>query len=67
MAAIGFVLHHERAQAAELAREAAAWLLADGHEVRIPRPDADIAGLGDARVRRGDPARGPRPGGEPGR
>jgi len=47
MAAIGLVLHHQRAQAAELAREAAAWLVADGHEVRIPRPDADIAGLGE--------------------
>jgi NAD+ kinase len=47
MAAIGLVLHHQRAQAAELAREAAAWLVAGGHEVRIPRPDADIAGLGE--------------------
>ena len=45
MAAIGFVLHHERTQAADLAREAAAWLQDEGHEVRIPRPDADIAGL----------------------
>jgi NAD+ kinase len=39
------VLHHERAHAAELARDAAEWLLAAGHEVRLPRPDADIAGL----------------------
>ncbi|MEQ1787403.1 MAG: NAD(+)/NADH kinase [Acidimicrobiales bacterium] len=46
MAIIGFVLHHERAQAAELAGEAAEWLSAAGHEVRIPRPDADLAGLG---------------------
>lgn len=45
MTAIGLVLHHERAQAAELARDAAEWLLAAGHEVRLPRPDADIAGL----------------------
>jgi NAD+ kinase len=45
MAAIGFVLHHERTQAADLAREAAAWLQDEGHVVRIPRPDADIAGL----------------------
>jgi len=45
MATIGFVLHHERDQAAELARETAAWLLAEGHEVRLPRPDADLAGL----------------------
>ncbi len=47
MATIGFVLHHERAQAAELARAAVDWLGADGHEVRIPRPDAEIAGLAD--------------------
>jgi NAD+ kinase len=45
MAAIGFVLHHERTQAADLAREAAAWLQDEGHDVRIPRPDADLAGL----------------------
>src|SRR5436190_22170094 len=45
MASIGFVLHHERTQAADLAREAAAWLQDEGHAVRIPRPDADLAGL----------------------
>jgi len=45
MAAVGFVLHHERRQAADLAHEAATWLVADGHEVRIARPDADLAGL----------------------
>jgi NAD+ kinase len=45
MAAVGFVLHHERSQAADLARETTKWLVADGHEVRIPRPDADLAGL----------------------
>ena len=47
MAAIGFVLHHERAQAAELARETTAWLVDAGHEVRVPQPDADIAGLSE--------------------
>jgi NAD+ kinase len=47
MAAVGFVLHHERGLAAELAREATAWLLADGHTVRIPQEDADLAGLSD--------------------
>ncbi|MET0903014.1 MAG: NAD(+)/NADH kinase [Acidimicrobiales bacterium] len=46
MGTVGFVLHHERTQAADLAREAAAWLQDEGHEVRIPQPDADIAGLG---------------------
>ena len=53
MAAVGFVLHHERTQAADLAREAAAWLQDEGHEVRIPRPDADIAGLASLGLRRG--------------
>jgi NAD+ kinase len=47
MASIGLVLHHERAQAAELAREVTVWLAGEGHEVRIPQPDADIAGLSD--------------------
>ena len=47
MLAVGFVLHHERAQAADLAADAAAWLLAEGHSVRLPRPDAELAGLGD--------------------
>jgi NAD+ kinase len=42
---IAFVLHHERPQAVELARETAAWLAEDGHEVRLPRPDAELAGL----------------------
>jgi NAD+ kinase len=46
VATIGLVLHHERRQAAELAHEASDWLLRAGHEVRLPRPDAEIAGLG---------------------
>lgn len=58
MAAIGFVLHHERGQAADLAREAAGWLVAAGHEVRIPRPDADLAGLGEHGCQDVDLARG---------
>jgi NAD+ kinase len=45
MATVGFVLHHERTQAADLAREAAAWLQDEGHVVRLPREDATIAGL----------------------
>jgi NAD+ kinase len=45
MAVIGMVLHHERPQAAELARDAAAWLVERGHEVRLPVRDAGIAGL----------------------
>jgi NAD+ kinase len=47
VSAVGMVLHHERAQAGELAREAAAWLLAAGHEVRLPRDDAKLAALDD--------------------
>lgn len=45
MAAVGIVLHHERGQAAELAAETAARLLAAGHTVRMPEVDAGIAGL----------------------
>ncbi|MET0726715.1 MAG: NAD(+)/NADH kinase [Acidimicrobiales bacterium] len=45
MRTIGMVLHHERNQAADLARETAGWLLADGHDVRLPHHDAGLAGL----------------------
>jgi NAD+ kinase len=45
MAVIGIIVHHERAQAAELARDAAAWLIERDHEVRLPLRDAGIAGL----------------------
>jgi NAD+ kinase len=45
VAAIGIVLHQERAQAAELAREATARLLAGGHTVHLPEQDAEVAGL----------------------
>jgi NAD+ kinase len=47
MAVVGMILHHEREQAAELARDAAAWLGDRGHEVRLPLRDAGIAGLPD--------------------
>jgi NAD+ kinase len=47
VAVVGIVLHQERAQAAELAAEAAGRLLAAGHEVRLPQADAEIAGLAD--------------------
>jgi NAD+ kinase len=46
MAAVGVVLHHQRGQAAELARDAATWLADRGHEARLPQGDAAIAGLG---------------------
>ncbi len=47
MATVAFVLHHQRSQAAELAREAAQWLAAAGHNVRMPHYDAGLAGLAD--------------------
>jgi NAD+ kinase len=46
VAAVGIVLHHEREQAIELASTTATRLLAEGHQVRLPAADADIAGLG---------------------
>ncbi|MFZ6002677.1 MAG: NAD(+)/NADH kinase [Actinomycetota bacterium] len=45
MSVVGLVLHRERAQAIELARDAAAWLLSHGHSVRLTGPDAELAGL----------------------
>ena len=45
MATVGFVLHHEREQAVELAVAAARWLVAEGHQVRLPELDAELAGL----------------------
>ncbi len=45
MARVAFLLHHRRPEAAALARQAAAWLAAEGHEVRLPEPDARHAGL----------------------
>jgi NAD+ kinase len=45
MAVVGVIVHHEREQAAELARDAAAWLAERGHEVRLPLRDAAVAGL----------------------
>jgi NAD+ kinase len=45
VAVIGMILHHERPQAAELARDATAWLSERGHEARLPERDAGIAGL----------------------
>lgn len=46
MAVVALVLHRERDLAATLAAEAAAWLVAQGHEVRVPEVDAELAGLG---------------------
>jgi NAD+ kinase len=58
MAVVGIILHHERDQAAELARDAAAWLGERGHEVRLPLRDAGIAGLPAMGSAEADLARG---------
>ncbi len=50
MATIGFVVHHGRPEAAELVRSAAAWLTAEGHEVRVTAGDATPASLAEHAV-----------------
>lgn len=45
MSTIAMVLHREREQARILAKELATWLVAEGHEVRLPAGDAALAGL----------------------
>jgi NAD+ kinase len=45
VAHVAFLLHHQRPEAVELARHAAAWLHAEGHDLRLPEPDARHAGL----------------------
>jgi NAD+ kinase len=45
VARIGLLVHHVHGDAARLARDAADWLLARGHEVRLPEQDAHLAGL----------------------
>jgi len=58
VATVGMILHHERDQAAELARDAATWLGERGHEVRLPVRDAGIAGLPTLAVAEDGLARG---------
>jgi NAD+ kinase len=58
VAVVGILLHHERDQAVELARDAVAWLLDRGHEVRTPRRDAALAGVAEEGVAEEDFARG---------
>jgi len=50
MSTVGLVLHHERPEAAAVAREAAAWLAARDHKVELPEADAALAGLEDRGV-----------------
>jgi len=47
MATVALVVHEHRPEAAELAREAAQWLLARDHHVRLPKADADHVGLSE--------------------
>lgn len=45
MSAVGLFVHQERAEAAAVARKAAAWLTGQGHEVRVLAQDATAVGL----------------------
>lgn len=47
MTAVGVILHHERAHAAELALDAVGWLEDRGHEARLPVQDAGLVGRPD--------------------
>jgi len=47
VATIAFLLHHEHREAVDLARHAADWLAQRGHEVRLPKTDAELADLAD--------------------
>jgi NAD+ kinase len=50
MASIGLVIHHERPEAADLAREAIGWLTERGHTACLPQLDADLIGRSDLGV-----------------
>ncbi len=43
-ARVGLVTHHDRAPANELARQVAAWLQSEGHDVSVPASDAAVVG-----------------------
>lgn len=45
MATVALIVHEHRPEAAELARQAAQWLLERDHSVRLPKADADHVGL----------------------
>jgi NAD+ kinase len=47
VAKLAFFLHHEHHEAVDLAATAIAWLRERGHEVRMPKRDAELAGLDD--------------------
>jgi NAD+ kinase len=50
MSRVGLVLHHQREEAASVTREIAAWLSERDHDVELPEPDAQLAGLEDRGV-----------------
>jgi len=50
MSTVGLIVHLGRESAGEHARELAAWLSAEGHEVRVPFEDAAVTGLDEAAV-----------------
>lgn len=58
MTVAGIILHHERAQAAELATDAIAWLEDRGHEVRLPVQDAGLVARPDLGFAEANFARG---------
>jgi NAD+ kinase len=47
MATIGLIIHLGRDAASQHAKELATWLVEQGHEVRVPPDDAQVASLGD--------------------
>ena len=47
MATVGLIVHEHRPEAAQLAREAARWLVDRHHAVRLPAADAAAVGLPD--------------------
>jgi len=47
MSTVALIVHLGRESAAAHARDLTAWLVADGHEVRVPEDDAEMTGLGE--------------------
>jgi NAD+ kinase len=58
MATVGLIVHHEREEVVEAARDIADWLIAGGHAVRLPETDAARADLADLAVAPDDLAPG---------
>ncbi len=47
MASVALVVHHDRPEAAQVARDLAEWLHRSGHQVRLPAVDAERLGCPD--------------------